>query len=782
MPLEQHVLALRRCTHINNLAGLIAWLAGLLIWATSVAQARRKDYARFFAVHHLHFVFTGFACAHWPPYVCFAAPMVVFHASDFALRSRLAHACVAAAARTHCVQRARGSCSISDVNSGPRFATGHGSRQRLWRPWPAAWSLWTRRAGRTAPASAKAQTGTDIVMSTLLVPLPPPRPPSRPLQRPPTPPHRLPAAMAGSQSMKASRSSTMQAAAAPEAVVQVNERASCPFARADAATTAGDGEPGTLAMVAAGGLAACEGGTVQLALPQLRSLWRRHEWHPFTVAGVIDADGERPLLMLHVSVTSPASAAERIRRTSTAGERWSAELARLAASLPRPGALDLRMIGPLPAPPSLCGLVQAAAAGTPLLLVGGGSGLVPLAALLRRLARREAAVALPSSAFVLLVCVVREVATLEVLDSAMLPRAMPKREGGHAVTDAAAGTDHAAAAAAPTGYPWLACEIHVTGPATGLGTEAPTESQGPGRTVAPPDVRVLATAEEEPAETNAHAEAELAGGGRQEVSRAADGSRDAGLTGPCRLVPVPGTMQLQAIAAPFVELCAPPPTASASASASAAQRIRRRETASLLGAAVGFVGCAWPLLWGSAAAPLYRRNGDGSNLNTVAASGLGGYGATGVAALCGATAALWLVDATERLLLLRRGCPSASALVDIGGALAVEFGATSTRVRLREEAAVSRRDSPLEGGRPGVGRRDDGGYSDSGGASAGASYRVPVAALHRPCFRALLARVLAAHPSARIVGAAPDSMLASLDAAIAADAPQHRLVRLTHAM
>lgn len=566
--------------------------------------------------------------------------------------------------------------------------------------------------------------------------------------------------------MHACRAGAGEAAAAPGAVADVKEKTSCPFARADVAATAGDGSPGALAVAAAGGLAACEGGTVHLAAPQLRSLWRRHEWHPFTVAGVVDANGERPLLMLHVSVTS----VKRRGRTCTAAEGWSAELARLAASLPRPGGLQLRMIGPLPAPPSLCGLVEAAAAGTPLLLVGGGSGLVPLAALLRRLARREAAAALPSSAFVLLVCVVREVASLELLDGAMLPRPAPAREpaeGAHAATDSAAGVGCAGGFAAPTGHPWLSCEIYVTGPATGLGTEAPTRSQGRGGG----NARALATAKEEPGETHAYVEAGPAGG-RQQTAPAAGGSGGAGVTGPCRLVPVPGTMQLQATAAPLVELHTPPSTTAAPA----AQRIRRREAASLLGAAVGFVGCGWPLLWGSADAPLYR-----SNVST-SASGLGGYGATGLAALCGATAALWLVDVAERLLQ-RRGRPSASAFVDIGGALAVALGSTSTRVRLREEAAELRRDRPPPAGeRPGVGSTDDGCDDDSGGGSAGASCRVPVAALHRPCFRALLARVLAAHPSARIVGAAPDSMLAALDAAIATGAPQHRLVRLTHAM
>ena len=39
------------CTHINNSAGLLAWLAGLGMWATSLERFRRSRYAAFFAAH-----------------------------------------------------------------------------------------------------------------------------------------------------------------------------------------------------------------------------------------------------------------------------------------------------------------------------------------------------------------------------------------------------------------------------------------------------------------------------------------------------------------------------------------------------------------------------------------------------------------------------------------------------------------------------------------------------------------------------------------------------------
>ena len=71
-----------RCQHINNLAGLIAWLAGLLLWATSLRCFRRRRYDVFFIAHQLHFVFFGFGAIHWPTCICFAAPAVVFYTAD----------------------------------------------------------------------------------------------------------------------------------------------------------------------------------------------------------------------------------------------------------------------------------------------------------------------------------------------------------------------------------------------------------------------------------------------------------------------------------------------------------------------------------------------------------------------------------------------------------------------------------------------------------------------------------------------------------------------------
>ena len=61
---------------------------------------------------------------------------------------------------------------------------------------------------------------------------------------------------------------------------------------------------------------------------------------------------------------------------------------------------------------------------------------------------------------------------------------------------------------------------------------------------------------------------------------------------------------------------------------------------------------------------------------------------------------------------------------------------------------------------------------------------VPVASLGRPDLGAIVGRMLAAHPTTRVVGAGPETMVAALDAAVAkmgGGAPP-AVVRLTHSM
>ena len=88
-----------KCTHINNLAGVISWAGGFLLWLTSLKWARRKNYALFFTTHQLHLVFFGFGCIHWPTCLAYAAPSIVFYAADLALRMHISRKGVEAIAR-----------------------------------------------------------------------------------------------------------------------------------------------------------------------------------------------------------------------------------------------------------------------------------------------------------------------------------------------------------------------------------------------------------------------------------------------------------------------------------------------------------------------------------------------------------------------------------------------------------------------------------------------------------------------------------------------------------
>ena len=61
---------------------------------------------------------------------------------------------------------------------------------------------------------------------------------------------------------------------------------------------------------------------------------------------------------------------------------------------------------------------------------------------------------------------------------------------------------------------------------------------------------------------------------------------------------------------------------------------------------------------------------------------------------------------------------------------------------------------------------------------------MPVASLGRPDLDAIVGRMLAAHPTTRVVGAGPETMVAAVDAAVAkmgGGAPP-AVVRLTHSM
>ena len=55
--LEELTDGFRPKQHINNTAGLLALLCGLLLWATSTGWFRRARYATFLSAHQLHLGF-----------------------------------------------------------------------------------------------------------------------------------------------------------------------------------------------------------------------------------------------------------------------------------------------------------------------------------------------------------------------------------------------------------------------------------------------------------------------------------------------------------------------------------------------------------------------------------------------------------------------------------------------------------------------------------------------------------------------------------------------------
>lgn len=159
------------------------------------------NYALFFTAHQLHFLFIAFACIHWPTYLCFAAPTVVFHAADFAVRSHMARSArITARARAH-----HHRCKASP----PRKAR------------------WRATAPPARIAADEMMPASDVRMATLLLPIPP-RSVARPSEAPPPSvmPHRRP----------------------------LDPHAKCPFAT-DALST----------MVSAEAASTWEGGTVYLA-------------------------------------------------------------------------------------------------------------------------------------------------------------------------------------------------------------------------------------------------------------------------------------------------------------------------------------------------------------------------------------------------------------------------------------------------------------------------------------------------------------------------------------
>ena len=377
-----------KCTHINNLAGVISWAGGFLLWLTSLKWARRKNYALFFTTHQLHLVFFGFGCIHWPTCLAYAAPSIVFYAADLALRMHISRKGIEAIARVR--------PSLKE---------------------PTMTTLVIARSGDapTAPRPADCPHGVEMVAK--------------------------------------SASGT------------------CPAKGSRANETPDDGEDWS-------------GGCVYLAVPKLGRL-PYLQWHPFSIGGSAD-NGES--LIVHVRKCKGWTKRLPKLAAKPAKEAGSARTARGDVTEREEDGdrqMRVRVIGPIPAPPALLDCVSEVSAGVPLFLLGGGSGIVPLVAILRRLAYGRKP--LPQSASVHLVLVVREACAIEqLLDGRFLP------------IDGASGE---------TGYSWLRTEIYLTakrktpqegdgeGPASSSASErASTQLEGPFTVEVDDDEQLSATA------------------------------------------------------------------------------------------------------------------------------------------------------------------------------------------------------------------------------------------------------------------------------------------------
>ena len=89
------------CTGVSNLAGLIAWAAGLLLATASFERVRRACYLLFIQVHQLHYLFFAFTCAHWSMATFYMIIPATFYAADIVLRAVGTYACCGATARVH---------------------------------------------------------------------------------------------------------------------------------------------------------------------------------------------------------------------------------------------------------------------------------------------------------------------------------------------------------------------------------------------------------------------------------------------------------------------------------------------------------------------------------------------------------------------------------------------------------------------------------------------------------------------------------------------------------
>ena len=660
----------RGCTHINNLAGLISWAAGFVLWMTSLQCFRRRNYAVFFSSHQLHLVFFGFGCIHWPTCLAYAAPSVVFYAADLALRTHIARAGVPVVAR---------------LAQSPSEALSEASMVTLVIGLP-----------RDEPRTAS--TAAEEVPAVVACP------------------HR--------EGMCA-RDGVCPAGGARNVGVQSD----APSA-ADAPTAE-----------------SWSGGCVYLAVPSL-GRFPYLQWHPFSIGGSAHNGAS---LVVHV----------------TRCRRWTRGLARLVANATERAGSDarlrMRVIGPIPAPPALLECVAHVRAGSPLLLVGGGSGIVPLVAIVRRLVHGPT----PPTASVHLVLVMRTAGALEqLLDGRLLP------------IDAVTGQTH---------YAWLTCEVFLTGKCATGGNEASSGGGGGDGGVQRSGVAAAADSDDRGVPFEAGRlgvvpkmePARIAASERLTSSRSADRegslpSRTGAqphLSGPFCAERVAGQPDIvRATTAPF-----PPRVPLKDQRLPSGAPLPLYEAASLVGALFGFIAIAWPLIWRGDAAPWWRSNASTST------TGGGGFVVSCACAYAAATTLMLLCD-----------------LVALGLGLARQHGRDGTHIAIEARRKRNVRTSECHalelndtreavaedgGHRKPAGSTREGGRDDAVALSVVddltiACLHVPLAGRQRPDMGELLRRV---SPASRVAAGGPPAMLKGLAKALSA-AGRAPCVVLTHSM
>ena len=330
-----------------------------MLWLTSLRRFRRYNYAVFFTTHQLHLVFFMFGCIHWPTCAPHHAP-----------RQPRQPCARALATTTEIVRAHNGSVPITGLcYAAPSIVF-----------YAADLALRAHISRAAVPVVARVRpSASDPCLTTLVV------------------------AQTGAGGATQSRAAST-AAACPHNIELVRDGGVCPALK-DQSQPAGTPQANE----------DWTGGCLYLAVPSLGRL-PYLQWHPFSIGGSVGGSAGGSSLIVHVQVTNRkrwtrglaalvTKSAHCTRTSSTAAEETGGDQ-----------RLRMRVIGPVPAPPALLDCVSEARRGVPLLLVGGGSGIVPLVAIIRRLECGR----MPSNASVHLVLVVREPACHTIATKASL--------------------------------------------------------------------------------------------------------------------------------------------------------------------------------------------------------------------------------------------------------------------------------------------------------------------------------------------------------------------------